>query len=76
MSKFLNINGMSVKIIDNSEKQATLSQEDKDMDIRAREAVKAALEKAKICRKPIARYDIEAKRAYIEDADGNRRYVE
>lgn len=76
MSKFLNINGMSVKIIDNSEKQATLSQEDKDMDIRAREAVKAALKKAKICRKPIARYDIEAKRAYIEDADGNRRYVE
>lgn len=76
MSKFLNINGMSVKIIDNSEKQATLSQEDKDMDIRAKEAVKAALEKAKICRKPIARYDIEAKRAYIEDADGNRRYVE
>lgn len=68
MSKVININGMAVK--DN------LSQEDKDMDIRAKEAVKAALEKAKVCKKPIARYDIATKRAYIEDAEGNRRYVE
>jgi len=67
---------MAVKVIDNTEKQETLSQEDKDMDIRAKEAVKAALEKAKVCKKPIARYDIETKRAYIEDAEGNRRYVE
>lgn len=76
MSKVIIINGRVVKVINNTEKQANLSQEDKDMDIRAKEAVKAALEKAKICRKPIARYDIETKRAYIEDADGNRRYVE
>ena len=73
MSKVININGMAVKVIDNTEKQETLSQEDKDMDIRAKEAVKAALEKAKVCKKPIARYDIETKRAYIEDAEGNRR---
>ena len=76
MSKVININGMAVKVIDNTEKQETLSQEDKDMDIRAKEAVKAALEKAKVCKKPIARYDTETKRAYIEDAEGNRRYVE
>jgi len=76
MSKVININGMTVKVIDNTEKQDNLSQEDKDMDIRAKEAVKAALEKAKVCKKPIARYDIETKRAYIEDAEGNRRYVE
>ena len=76
MSKVININGMAIKVIDNTEKQETLSQEDKDMDIRAKEAVKAALEKAKVCKKPIARYDIETKRAYIEDAEGNRRYVE
>ncbi len=76
MSKVININGMAVKVIDNTEKQETLSQEDKDMDIRAKEAVKAALEKAKVCKKPIARYDIETKRAYIEDPEGNRRYVE
>ena len=47
MSKVININGMAVKVIDNAEKQDNLSQEDKDMDIRAKEAVKAALEKAK-----------------------------
>ena len=76
MSKVININGMTVKVIDNSEKQDNISQEDKDMDIRAKEAVKAALEKAKVCKKPIAHYDIETKRAYIEDAEGNRRYVE
>lgn len=76
MSKVININGMAVKVVDNTEKQDNLSQEDKDMDIRAKEAVKAALEKAKVCKKPIARYDIETKRAYIEDAEGNRRYVE
>lgn len=76
MSKVININGMAVKVIDYTEKQETLSQEGKDMDIRAKEAVKAALAKAKVCKKPIARYDIEAKRAYIEDAEGNRRYVE
>ena len=76
MSKVININGMTVKVIDNTEKQDNLSQEDKDMDIRANEAVKAAIEKAKVCKKPIARYDIETKRAYIEDAEGNRRYVE
>lgn len=76
MSKVININGMAVKVIDNTEKQDNLSQEDKDMDIRAKEAVKAALEKAKVCKKPIARYDIETKRAYIEDPEGNRRYVE
>ena len=66
MSKVININGMAVKVIDNTEIQDSLSQEDKDIDIRAKEAVKAALEKAKVCRKPIARYDIETKRAYIE----------
>ena len=76
MSKVININGMAVKVIDNTEKQDNLSQEDKDMDIRAKEAVKAALEKAKVCKKPIARYDIENKKAYIEDAEGNRRHVE
>ncbi|MBQ8959866.1 MAG: hypothetical protein IJ071_01435 [Ruminococcus sp.] len=76
MSKIIIVNGRSVKVIDNTEKQNALSQEDKDIDFRAKEAVKAALAKAKVCKKPIARYDLKAKRAYIEDAEGNRRYVE
>lgn len=75
MSKVISINGRAVKVIDNTEKQNALSQEDKDMDIRAKEAVRAAIAKAKVCKKPIARYDLKAKRAYIEDAKGNIKYV-
>ena len=39
------------------------------------EAVKAAINKAKICKKPIAGYDKEKKRAYVEYANGERKYV-
>lgn len=38
-------------------------------------AVKAAINKAKICKKPIAAYDKEKKRAYVEYANGERKYV-
>ena len=43
MPKVVNINGMSVTVFDNSEKEAYLSQDDIDMNIRAKAAVKAAL---------------------------------
>ncbi len=76
MPKVVNINDMSVTVVDNSEKEAFLSQEDIDMDIRAKAAVKAALNKAKVCGKPIARYDIVTHRAYVENADGTIRFVE
>lgn len=46
------------------------------MDRRAVEAVKAAINKAKICKKPIAGYDKEKKAAYIEYANGDRKYAE
>ena len=49
---------------------------DNEMDLRAVEAVKAAIEKAKICKKPIAGYDKEKKTAYIEFANGERKYAE
>lgn len=39
------------------------------------EAVKAAINKAKICKKPIAGYDKEKKHAYVEYANGERKYV-
>ena len=45
-------------------------------DERAVEAVKAAIKKAKICKKPIAGYDKEKKRAYVEYANGERKYAE
>ena len=75
MAKVVNLNGMTIKVIDAQEKDAFLTQDDKDMDIRATAAVRAALNKAKICEKPIARYDIVTHRAYIENADGSKIYV-
>ena len=45
------------------------------MDARATEAVKAAINKAKICKKPVAGYDKENKVAYIEYANVERKYA-
>ena len=53
-----------------------ISESDAEMDYRAEEAVKAALHRAKVCKKPIARYDMDTKRAYIEYPNGDRKYVE
>lgn len=46
------------------------------MDRREVEAVKAAINKAKICKKTIAGYDKEKKAAYIEYANGDRKYAD
>lgn len=66
----------SVRIVDSSEQQSYISEQDAEMDARAVEAVKTAVSKAKFCKKPVARYDIENKKAYIEYADGVKKYVE
>lgn len=71
----------TVKLSDNrvvtimSSSSITVSQNEVEMDNRAREAVKSAIHKAKTCRKPIARYDRVSKKAYIETEDGRRVYV-
>ena len=59
---------MKIKVI-------ALTENDKEMDYRARKAVEMAIEKARICKKPIARYDAETKRAYLEYPNGEREYV-
>lgn len=64
-----------IKVVSPEEQNQVLSSSDIEMDARARQAVKVAIEKAKFCKKPVARYDIETKRAYIEYADGTRKYV-
>ena len=58
------------------EEKSTLTESDNEMDERAVEAVKAAINKAKICKKPIAGYDNEKKQAYVEYANGERKYAE
>ena len=66
--------GKVIKVVSREEAKNTLTASDNEMDERATEAVKAAINKAKICKKPIAGYDKEKKAAYVEYADGERKY--
>lgn len=68
--------GKIIKVISYSEEKSTLTESDNEMDSRAVEAVKAAINKAKTCKKPIAGYDKEKKSAYVEYANGERKYAE
>lgn len=74
MSKTVKLSGNRVVTIMSSS-SITVSQNEVEMDNRAREAVKSAIHKAKTCKKPIARYDRVSKKAYIETEDGRRVYV-
>lgn len=74
-SNVINAKGYTIKVVPPSKHKSTLSKNDIEMDLRAVSAVRAALNKAKICKKPIAGYDVSAKKAYIEYADGVRKYV-
>lgn len=67
--------GNIIKVVSYEEEKNILTESDREMDERAVEAVKAAINKAKICKKPIAGYDKEKKRAYVEYANGERKYV-
>ena len=60
--------GRIIKVVSREEEKSTLTESDTEMDERAVEAVKAAINKAKICKKPIAGYDKEKKQAYVEYA--------
>lgn len=54
---------------------SALTENEREMDMRAREAVEAAIKKAKVCKKPIARYDAKTRRAYLEYPNGEKVYV-
>ncbi len=72
------VGNLSVKVFEAGDTEAIqneLTPNDIEMDKRANAAVKAAIERAKICKKPIARYDAATKRAYLEYADGSREYA-
>ena len=66
---------IKVKIISPDNVGNSITEHDKEMDKRARAAVKSALEKAAVCQKPIAKYDLEKRQAYIEYPNGDREYV-
>ena len=76
MTTVVTKSGKTIKVIEESEKDIDLTESDEEMDTRAVEAVKAAIEKARVCKKPLAGYDNEKKAAYIEYANGERKYAE
>ena len=67
--------GKIIKVVSQEEEKNILTASDNEMDERAVEAVRAAINKAKVCKKPIAGYDKEKKLAYIEYANGERKYA-
>ena len=72
--KVKQINGYIVQVVPSSEVESVLTESDKEMDRRAVAAVQAAINKAKVCKKPIAKYDVKTHRAYIEYPDGHIEY--
>lgn len=67
--------GRVIQIASSGDK-STLTASDREMDRRATEAVKAAIHRAKVCNKPIAGYDSESNRAYLEYPNGERKYAD
>ena len=62
----------NVKVVDSSNQKKYISDSDAEMDARAVEAVRAAVSKAEVCKKPIAKYDVVTKKAYVEYPSGRR----
>ena len=73
------IGDMTVKVVKGSGcllQNNLISSNDAEMDRRATAAVQSAIDRARICKKPIAGYDIATKRAFVEYADGSKKYVD
>lgn len=76
MSRSIKINGNQlVTIVTADSSESAITPTDVEMDVRAKEAVKSAINRAKTCKKPIARYDRVNRKAYIETANGEKIYV-
>ncbi len=76
MSKTIKIVGnRTVTVISSDSSSECISENDKEMDARAVAAVKFAIKRARICKKPIAKYDAEMKKAYIITENGKKTYV-
>ena len=58
MSRVLKLdNNRIVTVVSPNDVNKVITENDAEMDRRAREAVKSAINRAKICNKPIAKYD-------------------
>lgn len=69
-------NNRLVTVVSPENVNAVLSETDIEMDYRAREAVKAAINRAEICKKPIPKYDSVNRKAYLQNTDSKKIYVE
>jgi len=78
IKKDIVINDMTIKVVKKNTstvkmlENGIISEQDAEMDKRAREAVAIAKRQARVCNKPIAMYDRENKRPYMLDPSGER----
>jgi hypothetical protein len=64
-----------VHVVNSVDNYSKMDSEDRDMDNRAKAAVRSAIRKAQVCQQPVAKYDAKRKKAYIINADGVKEYV-
>lgn len=57
---------VNVKVVSPKSKRKVLTASEIEMDKRAENAIKAAIKKAKICKKPVARYDVSSNEIAFE----------
>ncbi len=67
IKKIINGNQIEIKVYSGKRSR---SESDREMDERAKSAVKAAINKAKVCKQPVARYDTEKRIPYLEYPNG------
>ena len=78
IKKDIVINNMTIKVVKKNISTAKMvengiiSEQDAEMDKRAREAVDIAKRQATVCNKPIAVYDKKSKEPSLLDASGER----
>lgn len=73
------IGNMNIRVINGNDlllREKVISSSDAEMDKRAAAAVQSAIDRARVCQKPIAGYDVATKRAFVEYADGSIKYVD
>lgn len=61
-----------IKVVGNPNKGQYITSRDAAMDARAKQAVREAVSRAEFCQKPVAKYDAESKKAYLQYPDGRR----
>ena len=73
------VGNLSVRVVEGKDSlldNNIISKNDAEMDSRAKAAVRSAIHKAHVCKKPVAKYVAVMKKAYVEYANGERKYVD